>query len=156
MTTIGLVSDTHFPRFGRALPRALEDGRRAAKVSRILHLGDFTDALAVGLFEAIAPRLVVIHDEPGKYSLGTHAVRKDGHRIWFGGVEIKKNYVSAHLIPVYSHPKLLKGVSDGLRRRMQGKSCFNFKAIDGAMGRELASLVATSCDVALTEGIGAG
>ena len=23
MTTIGLVSDTHFPRFGRALPRAL-------------------------------------------------------------------------------------------------------------------------------------
>ena len=55
MTTIGLVSDTHFPRFGRALPRALEDGLRAAKVSRILHMGDFTDALAIGLFEAIAP-----------------------------------------------------------------------------------------------------
>ena len=55
MTTIGLVSDTHFPRFGRALPRALEDGLRAAKVSRILHLGDFTDALAIPLFEAIAP-----------------------------------------------------------------------------------------------------
>lgn len=55
MTTIGLVSDTHFPRFGRALPRALEDGLRKAKVSRILHMGDFTDPLAVGLFEAIAP-----------------------------------------------------------------------------------------------------
>jgi uncharacterized protein len=55
MTTIGLVSDTHFPRFGRALPRALEDGLRAAKVSRILHMGDFTDALALPLFEAIAP-----------------------------------------------------------------------------------------------------
>jgi putative phosphoesterase len=55
MTTIGLVSDTHFPRFGRALPRALEDGLRAAKVSRILHMGDFTDALAIPLFEAIAP-----------------------------------------------------------------------------------------------------
>jgi hypothetical protein len=55
MTTIGLVSDTHFPRFGRALPRALEDGLRAAKVSRILHMGDFTDALAIRLFEAIAP-----------------------------------------------------------------------------------------------------
>jgi uncharacterized protein len=55
MTTIGLVSDTHFPRFGRALPRALEDGLRAAKVSRILHMGDFTDALAIELFEAIAP-----------------------------------------------------------------------------------------------------
>jgi uncharacterized protein len=55
MTTIGLVSDTHFPRFGRALPRALEDGLRAAKVSRILHMGDFTDAIAIELFEAIAP-----------------------------------------------------------------------------------------------------
>jgi len=55
MTTIGLVSDTHFPRFGLALPRALEDGLRAAKVSRILHMGDFTDPLAIGLFEAIAP-----------------------------------------------------------------------------------------------------
>ena len=55
MTTIGLVSDTHFPRFGRALPRALEDGLRAARVSRILHMGDLTDALAIPLFEAIAP-----------------------------------------------------------------------------------------------------
>jgi uncharacterized protein len=55
MTTIGLVSDTHFPRFGRALPRALETGLRAAKVSRILHMGDFTDMLALPLLEAIAP-----------------------------------------------------------------------------------------------------
>lgn len=55
MTTIGLVSDTHLPRFGRALPRALEDGLRTAGVSRILHMGDFTDACAVPLFEAIAP-----------------------------------------------------------------------------------------------------
>jgi putative phosphoesterase len=55
MTTIGLVSDTHFPRFGRALPRALEDGLRAASVSRIFHMGDLTDVLAIPLFEAIAP-----------------------------------------------------------------------------------------------------
>lgn len=55
MTTIGLVSDTHFPRFGRAFPRALEDGLRAASVSRILHMGDLTDVLAIPLFEAIAP-----------------------------------------------------------------------------------------------------
>jgi putative phosphoesterase len=55
MTTIGLVSDTHLPRFGRALPRALEDGLRAAGVSRILHMGDMTDPIAIPLFEAIAP-----------------------------------------------------------------------------------------------------
>lgn len=55
MTVIGVVSDTHFPRFGRALPRALERGLRRAGVTRILHLGDLTDLLAVELFEAIAP-----------------------------------------------------------------------------------------------------
>ena len=55
MTRVGVVSDTHFPRFGRALPRALERGLRRAGVERILHLGDMTDLLAVALFEAIAP-----------------------------------------------------------------------------------------------------
>ena len=55
MTVIGVVSDTHFPRFGRVLPRALERGLRDARVERILHLGDMTDLLAVSLFEAIAP-----------------------------------------------------------------------------------------------------
>jgi hypothetical protein len=55
MTTIGLVSDTHLPRFGRSLPRALEDGLRAANVSRIFHLGDMTDDIAIPLFESIAP-----------------------------------------------------------------------------------------------------
>jgi putative phosphoesterase len=55
MTVIGVVSDTHMPRFGTALPRALERGLREANVERILHLGDMTDLLAVPLFEAIAP-----------------------------------------------------------------------------------------------------
>jgi putative phosphoesterase len=55
MTTIGLVSDTHLPRFGRALPRALEDGLRSAGVERILHMGDMTDPIAIDLFEALAP-----------------------------------------------------------------------------------------------------
>jgi uncharacterized protein len=55
MIRVGVVSDTHFPRFGRALPQALERGLRRARVQRILHLGDMTDLLAVPLFEAIAP-----------------------------------------------------------------------------------------------------
>jgi putative phosphoesterase len=55
VTVVGVVSDTHLPRFGRALPRALERGLRRAGVARILHLGDMTDLLAVALFEAIAP-----------------------------------------------------------------------------------------------------
>jgi uncharacterized protein len=52
---IGVVADTHLPRFGRALPRALVAGLRDAAVERILHLGDWTDPLAVTLLEELAP-----------------------------------------------------------------------------------------------------
>ena len=52
---IGVVSDTHLPRFGRALPRALVDGLRDARVDLILHLGDMTGPEVPALFEPIAP-----------------------------------------------------------------------------------------------------
>jgi putative phosphoesterase len=55
MTVLGIVSDTHLPRFGRALPSALIAGLREARVDRILHCGDMTDLLAIDLFTAIAP-----------------------------------------------------------------------------------------------------
>ncbi|MFN2459975.1 MAG: metallophosphoesterase [Candidatus Velthaea sp.] len=66
MTVVGLVSDTHLPRFGRALPRALERGFREAGVSRILHMGDFTEPLAAELFEAIAPFDAVAGNNDGR------------------------------------------------------------------------------------------
>jgi putative phosphoesterase len=52
---VALVSDTHLPRFGRALPRALLDGFEREGVDRILHAGDWTDPMAVALLEAVAP-----------------------------------------------------------------------------------------------------
>lgn len=55
MTVVGLISDTHFPRFGPVLPAPLVDGLRAAGVERLLHLGDFTEGAAVRVFEAVAP-----------------------------------------------------------------------------------------------------
>lgn len=86
---------------------------------------------------------VVTADSPGRYYLATHEIRaKDGYRTAFGGVEIKKLYVSAHLMPVYAHPEMLDGVSDALRRRVQGKSCFNFKKDDPALRKEFEALVA--------------
>ena len=79
-------------------------------------------------------------DEPGNYSVDTFHTRKNGTRLWFGGVQIKKNYVSYHLMPVYVNPELLKGMSPELRKRMQGKSCFNFKTVDKALFEELTHL----------------
>lgn len=84
----------------------------------------------------------MLHDEPSRYYLGTHEVRaKDGYRTGFGGIEIKKAYVSAHLMPVYIHPNMLNELSPELRRRMQGKSCFNFKKPDERLFEELDLLV---------------
>jgi hypothetical protein len=64
--------------------------------------------------------------------------------LWFGGVQIKKNYVSFHLMPVYMYPDLLVDVSEGLRKRMQGKSCFNFKKEDETLFNELDDLIKRS------------
>jgi hypothetical protein len=60
--------------------------------------------------------------------------------LFFGSVQIKKNYVSFYLMPVYMYPKLLKDVSPGLKKRMQGKSCFNFKTMELELFQELSEL----------------
>jgi hypothetical protein len=97
------------------------------------------------LFARHAGKGVVLHDEPGRYYLGTHEVRpNDGYRTWLGGVEIKKSYVSAHLIPVYTYPELLDGGDPALIKRMQGKSCFNFKNADPELLAELEALIETA------------
>lgn len=70
----------------------------------------------------------------------TRHIQKNGKPVCFGGVQVRKAFVSYHLMPVYVNPALLKGISKELKARMQGKSCFNFSAIDRALFRELATL----------------
>ncbi|HJS19607.1 MAG TPA: hypothetical protein VJ785_12730 [Anaerolineales bacterium] len=60
--------------------------------------------------------------------------------MFFGSVQVKKNYVSFYLMPVYMYPELLKGISPELKKRMQGKSCFNFKKVEADLFHELADL----------------
>ena len=52
---VALVSDTHLPRFGRSLPKALVVGFERHGIERILHAGDWTTELALDLLGAIAP-----------------------------------------------------------------------------------------------------
>ena len=79
-------------------------------------------------------------DRPDEFSLYTRHRLKNGQPLWFGGVQIKKRYVSYHLMPVYVQPDLLTSLSPDLKKRMQGKSCFNFTALDPALFAELAAL----------------
>jgi putative phosphoesterase len=62
---IALISDTHLPRFGRALPRALLDGLATARVDLILHAGDWTAPWVPALLEAIAPLEAVAGNNDG-------------------------------------------------------------------------------------------
>lgn len=38
------------------------------------------------------------------------------------------------------YPELLNGISPELKKRMQGKSCFNFKKVEPELFKELAEL----------------
>jgi hypothetical protein len=69
---------------------------------------------------------------------------KPGEPMWFGGVRVGKAYVSYHLMPVYGCPDLVRDMPDELRRRMQGKSCFNFKSITPEQARMLRELTLDS------------
>ena len=52
-----------------------------------------------------------------------------GQPLYFGSVRLGKAYVSFHLMPIYMCPALTKDIPPALKKRMQGKSCFNFKAV---------------------------
>lgn len=78
-------------------------------------------------------------DETELYVDTTH-IQKNKKPLFFGAVQVKKAYVSYHLMPVYVKPDLLDDLSPELKARMQGKSCFNFASSDKALFKELAAL----------------
>jgi hypothetical protein len=84
--------------------------------------------------------MVVVTDAPDNFYLNTHHIMKNKKPMYFGSTKINKNFVSFHLMPVYVFPELLDTISPGLQKRMQGKSCFNFKAVDTALFHELKTL----------------
>ena len=85
-------------------------------------------------------QLTVTADSPAGYSLDGPYSEKWQKVVFFGAAQIKKNYVSFYLMPVYMFPELLKDISPQLRKRMQGKSCFNFKKVEPELFRELEDL----------------
>jgi hypothetical protein len=51
--------------------------------------------------------------------------------MYFGSVRLGKAYVSFHLMPLYMCPALATRIAPVLKKRMQGKTCFNFKTDPG-------------------------
>ena len=92
------------------------------------------------IFKPYAKKMVVVQDTPKCYYLDTRYIMKNKKPLCFGAVRLGKNYVSFYLMSVYASPDLLKGMSPELKRRMQGKSCFNFKEVDEKLFQELDKL----------------
>src|ERR1700712_2568775 len=80
-----------------------------------------------------AGRLVVKTDSDTEYTLVTKAPspfpQHKGKPMWFGEVRLGKAYASIHLMPLYMDDKLTASISPALKKRMQGKTCFNFKTL---------------------------
>jgi len=97
-------------------------------------------ALRATLAPFAAGNMRVVTDSPENYYLETAFPVFRGKPVFFAAVRKGKAYVSYHLMPLYMNPALQKRVSPELKRRQQGKSCFNFTRCDAALFGELGVL----------------
>jgi hypothetical protein len=107
---------------------------------------DFAPVFAAlkNVMSAHADELHAAFDEPRKYYLVTKSLSWRGGPMFFGAVIWGGAYVSYHLMPLYISPALVKTISPALKRRMQGKACFNFRQIDEDIFEQLGA-VTKSC-----------
>lgn len=92
------------------------------------------------ILQALSKGLVVVHDTEEHYYVDTTKPAPNGKPMFFASARVMKGKVSFYLMPVYTAPALLQGMSPELKKRMQGKSCFNFSTVDKALFKELAAL----------------
>ena len=103
---------------------------------------DFATVYAA-LHKILAPyagKLDTKKDDESELYVDTKHIQKNKKPLFFGAVQVKKSYVSFHLMPVYLKPELLASASPELESRMQGKSCFNFSAVEPTLFKELTAL----------------
>jgi len=99
------------------------------------------------LFSCYLDRLNVQSDSATEYTVvgrkPSPFPQHKGHPMYFGMIRIGKAYVSFHLLPLYMNASLSGTTSPALKKRMQGKACFNFKTVpDGDLIAELERLTA--------------
>ena len=93
-----------------------------------------SEAIFAALKEIFAPyvdRLTTKADSATEYTLHGRTPspfpQHKGQPMYFGAVRLGKAYVSFHLMPLYMDEALTATISPALKKRMQGKTCFNFK-----------------------------
>ena len=108
------------------------------------HTLSATFATLRDMLAAQSDTLIITVDKPGDFQAGLpDQLDRIGRPLFVAAVQTRKNYVSYHLMPVYAVPRLAEKLSPELKKRMQGKSCFNFTTIDAGQLRELTKLTRT-------------
>jgi hypothetical protein len=86
--------------------------------------------------------LQVVHDTSSHFYANAPHPDAKGKPQFFGAVKVSGRKHAFHFMPVYEFPELLADISPALKKRMQGRSCFNFERWDPVLMDELARLVA--------------
>jgi hypothetical protein len=98
------------------------------------------------ILKPYAEKLTLKVDTSDTYYIDGPYSEKWKKQLFFGSAQVKKNYVSFYLMPVYMYPDLLNDISPELKKRMQGKSCFNFKKAEPDLIKELEELTRKSVE----------
>ena len=93
-----------------------------------------------GVLAPYAARMHVSADDPRMFGVDMAPEGERDPSTWFAGTRLGRRYVSYYLMPIYVRPALLDGISPELRRRMQGKSCFNLTKVDETLLAEIEAL----------------
>jgi hypothetical protein len=86
------------------------------------------DAL-IAVLSPYGDRFDVVPESSWGYYLQTKKPVPKKGPLMFAAVRAGKAYVSYHLMPIYMNARLQATISPALRKRMQGKACFNFKDV---------------------------
>jgi hypothetical protein len=100
------------------------------------------------ILEPLRSRLVATRDGPGGLALEIPGLEGQPWG-YVAGIRRGKRYVSYYLMSVYANPDVAGSMSPELRRRMQGKSCFNFTHVDEPLFEELARVTYAGLDAHL-------
>jgi hypothetical protein len=110
---------------------------------------DAVDRRLREILQPLRSRLVATKD--GSDGMALEISGLDGKPYGYvAGIRHGKRYVSYYLMSVYALPDLLESMSPALRRRMQGKSCFNFATVDEPLFAELGRITLTGFEPYLT------
>ncbi len=102
------------------------------------------------ILKPYAPQMVVVKDDATWYYLDTKFVGKNKKPIMFAAVRLGKAYVSYYLMCVYGNTQ---GMTPALKKRMQGKACFNFASLDESLFAELEAVTKAGAEWFLHGGL---